>query len=104
MTELFINVPTTKTYYLNNLYGASDCKVLPQNSMTRKNLDDFGIEKMEQTGVLSDHYTLLQIGLASAEYSVDRLVDVQINGMSLPLKIYKEKSAGDSRPQDNLYR
>ena len=59
MTELFINVPTTKTYYLNNLYGASDCKVLPQNSMTRKNLDDFGIEKMEQTGVLSDHYTLL---------------------------------------------
>lgn len=105
VTELFINVPTTRTYYLNNLYGASDCKTLPENVSSRKNLEDFGVEKLDQTGVLSDHYTFLQIGLASAEYSVDKLVDVQINGMSLPLKIYKEKpTTGAGKLQDNLYR
>jgi len=76
MTELFINVPTTRTYYLNNLLGASDCKLLPENVSSRKNLEEFGVEKLEQSGVLSDHCTFLQIGLASAEYSIDRLVDV----------------------------
>lgn len=105
ITELFINIPTTRTYYLNNLYGASDCKLLPENSSSRKNLEDFGVDKLEQTGVLADHYTLLQIGLASAEYSIDKLVDVQINGMSLPLKIYREKpTTGAGKLQDNLYR
>ena len=29
LTEIFINVPTTRTYYLNNLYGASNCRVTP---------------------------------------------------------------------------
>ena len=59
MTELFINVPTTRTYYLNNLLGASDCKILPENVFSRKNLEEFGVEKLEQSGVLSDHYTFL---------------------------------------------
>ena len=47
VTELFINIPTTRTYYLNNLYGASDCKLLPGNSSSRKNLEDFGVDKLE---------------------------------------------------------
>lgn len=96
LTEIFINVPTTRTYYLNNLYGASNCRVTPDTQMTRKNLEEFGVDKMDQTGILSDHYTLLQIGLTSAEYSIDKLVDVQINGMSLPLKIYQEQSSQDN--------
>ena len=96
LTEIFINVPTTRTYYLNNLYGASNCRVSPDTQMTRKNLEEFGVDKMDQTGILSDHYTLLQVGLASAEYSIDNLVDVQINGMSLPLKIYQEQSSQDN--------
>lgn len=90
LTELFINVPTTRTYYLNNLLGASNCKIQPTFSSTRKNLEDFGLEKMEQTGELSTHYTTVKVGLTSAEYNITKLLDVQINGMSLPLKIYQE--------------
>lgn len=90
LTELFINVPTTRTYYLNNLLGASNCKIQPTFSSSRKNLEDFGFEKMEQTGELSTHYTTVKVGLTSAEYNITKLLDVQINGMSLPLKIYQE--------------
>lgn len=103
LTEIFINVPTTRTYYLNNLYGASNCRISPDNILARKNLEEFGVDKMEQSGVLSDHYTLVQVGLTSAEYSIDRLVDVQINGMSLPLKIYKDYSSRDSSLAEQLY-
>ena len=28
VTEIFVNIPSTKTYYLNNLYGAGDCRTL----------------------------------------------------------------------------
>lgn len=28
VTEIFVNIPSTKTYYLDNLYGAGDCRTL----------------------------------------------------------------------------
>lgn len=105
ITEMYINIPTTRTYYLNNLYGASNCRLDPEMEMSRKNLENFGVQKMNQNGVLSTHYTTLKIGIASAEYSITQLLDIQINGMSLPLKIYQDQSQyGDAGLAGNLYR
>ena len=104
ITEIYINVPTTRTYYLNNLYGASNCNLAPELEISRKNLDSFGVEKMSQNGILSTHYTTLNIGITSAEYSIKQLLDVQINGMSLPLKIYQDQSQyGGSGLAGKLY-
>ena len=104
ITEIYINVPTTRTYYLNNLYGASNCNLAPELEISRKNLDSFGVEKMTQNGILSTHYTTLNIGITSAEYSIKQLLDVQINGMSLPLKIYQDQSQyGGSGLAGKLY-
>lgn len=102
ITELFINIPTTSTYYLPDLYGASDCRISPETRITRKNLSEFDASKQDQDGVLSTHYTDIVIGVLSSEYHIDNILDMQINGNSLPLKIYKMSETTNSSGQ--LYR
>lgn len=104
LTEVFINVPTTRTYYLNNMYGASNCTIDPSQTIYRENLVEFGTAKTNQNGQLSSHVTTLQIGLASAEYSIDNLVDVQINGASLPLKIYQDANTGIVSDSEKMFK
>ena len=41
VTELYINIPTTNTYYLANAYGAADCVRDPHDSYIRPNLTEF---------------------------------------------------------------
>ena len=96
ITELFINIPTTSTYYLPDLYGASDCRISPETRITRKNLSEFDASKQDQDGVLSTHYTDIVIGVLSSEYHIDNILDMQINGNSLPLKIYKMSETTNS--------
>lgn len=104
ITELYISIPTTSTFYLPNQYGASNCKTGDVISYERKNLLDFGESIVQQDSTISTHYTKLMVGIASAEYSVDNLLDVQINGNSLPLKIYKDTNASKTTLAGQLYR
>lgn len=104
LTEVFINVPTTRTYYFNNMYGASNCTLDPNQKIYRENLVEFGTAKTYQDGQMSTHATTLQVGLASAEYSIDNLVDVQINGASLPLKIYQDANTGIFSDSEKMFK
>lgn len=97
LTELYINVPTTSTRYLGRLYGAAGCKLSPTTTLSRLNLE--GVCNTDQDGQLSTHYTSIVVGIASAEYFVDELLDVQINGNSLPLQVYKDNTGNDNASQ-----
>ena len=94
VTELYISIPTTNTYYLANAYGAADCIRDPHDSYERPNLTEYAEDLREQPSDLSAQWTSISVGIASAEYRVDNILDLQINGNSLPLKIYKDDSAG----------
>ena len=68
ITDLYINIPSTSSYYLNNLYGASGCRLQPEAAIARDGkLGACGAT----TGELSTHYTQIVVGIASAEYHVD---------------------------------
>lgn len=98
ITDLYINIPTTGTKYLNNLYGAAGCTLAPETVIERANLKNSECGA-DTDGQLSSHYTTIEVGLASTDYTIDQLLDIQINGNSLPLDIYKDQSgnAGQSR-------
>ena len=96
MTELYINIPTTNTYYLANTYGAADCTRSEDDAYQRPNLYDFSEKVQTQSSKISEHYTSISVGIASCEYHIDNLLGVQINGNSLPLKIYKDDKSSSS--------
>lgn len=102
VTELYINVPTTHTYYLPNLLGASNCNADPSTALDRKNLAQFGDEAKSQDGVLSEHFTSIEVGIASSDYNIDNLLEMQINGNSLPLKMYKDDT--DITPAGQMFK
>lgn len=80
ITEIFVNIPSTKTYYLNNLYGAADCRTLSSTVIQRKNLDDLVGTDQNQNGNLAAHATEIHLGITSSEYHIDNLLAVEING------------------------
>ena len=105
VTEVYVNVPSTSTYYLANCQGASNCRRAPDDEYARKNLADFPEEKQTQDSTLSTHYTSLSVTLASASYRIDDVLDVQIAGNSPPLGIYKDQTGtGDFGPAGAMYR
>ena len=103
ITELYINVPTTNTYYLPNQFGASNCKGSDSTTYERKNLIEFGEDISTQDSTISTHYTEVVVGIASSEYSIDNMLDIQVNGNSLPLKIYKDTASSRSTA-NQMYR
>ena len=104
LTELYIHLPTTYTYYLPNQWGAGNCKSNSETTYTRKNLADYGEDKMEQGSAMSSHYTTIQIGITSSEYHIDALHEIQINGNSLPLAIYQDNSNNSQLTANTLYK
>lgn len=104
LTELYIHLPTTYTYYLPNQWGAGNCKSNSEISYIRKNLADYGEDKMEQGSAMSSHYTTIQIGITSSEYHIDALHEIQINGNSLPLAIYQDSSNNSQLTANTLYK
>ena len=104
LTELYIHLPTTYTYYLPNQWGAGNCRSNSETSYIRKNLADYGEDKMEQGSAMSSHYTTIQIGITSSEYHIDALHEIQINGNSLPLAIYQDNSNNSQLTANTLYK
>lgn len=104
VTELFINIPSTRTYYLNNLYGAGDCRTLSSIPSQRKNLEGLVGVNATQDGNVAKHATEIQLGITSSEYHIDNLLAVEINGQSLPLKIYRDAPTNASDDPKNMFR
>lgn len=104
VTEIFVNIPSTKTYYLNNLYGAGDCRTLSSVVSQRKNIEGLVGVNSSQNGNVATHATEIQLGITSSEYHIDNLLAVEINGQSLPLKIYKDGSTNVDSDHGNLFK
>lgn len=98
ITDVYIHLPTTMTYYLANTFGASNCRLDPAAAYVRENLTQFGQDIALQDSTLSSHATDIVIGMTSAEYQPDFMIGTQINGMSLPRGIYCDTYGSTGEP------
>lgn len=57
-----------------------------------------------QDGNVAKHATEIQLGITSSEYHIDNLLAVEINGQSLPLKIYRDAPTNASDDPKNMFR
>lgn len=85
MKEIDIYVPSTATYYINNPRGFSNSDY-SRGSAPRKNID----ATFSSSNVISEKCTSLRIFINNHHFGFKNLCSIQINGSSLPLKIYKE--------------
>lgn len=93
ITELYIHIPSTDTYYLSHTQGSSFNKIPITQPYKRDNLLNFGEEIAITDSQISSHVTNFSIHIADTLISIDDLLEIQANGMSLPLKIYKDQHA-----------
>ena len=90
-SELYINIPTTLTYYLNHVTGVP-CNIDPLQKIERINLKNISNEVKMQDSQLSTHYTECSVMLNLSSLQFDNIYTIQANGVSLPLKVYKENN------------
>lgn len=86
--ELYIHVPTTMTYYLPHIDDVFGCDISNKaEPLERRNLPR---DIMLQDSEISGHFTTLKLKIDESVLSIDNIYDTEINGISLPLKIYKD--------------
>lgn len=86
--ELFIHVPTTMTYYLPHVDDVFGCDVSSiHDVLERKNLPR---NIMYQNSEISSHFTTIKMSIDDSILSIENVFDTEINGMSLPLKVYRD--------------
>ena len=94
--DLYINVPTTRTKYLNRLAGTltdnGTTQVLPDDTRTRINFLD---EPMANN--LDESTTRLQVFMDKKYLSIGTVELVEISGNSIPTQIYRDV------PNNGLY-
>lgn len=94
ITELYLLLDTTNTYYINHIQGAGWSQF--GSDYIRKNIEGFGrdvarISYDRDTDNPIDLYkTSISVVIDQNMLSVERLFDYQVNGCSLPLKIYPD--------------
>ena len=94
ITELYILLDTTNTYYINHIKGAGWSSF--GTDYIRKNIERFGIDVAKisydefQDNPIDLYKTKISVVIEQSMLSVERLLDYQINGCSLPLKIYPD--------------
>lgn len=86
--ELYLYVPTTNTYYLNHLDELNEDD-LSIKDLTRQNT------KLNLTRSVVDNTTYLSVFIDKLHFMVDHIYFSQINGNSLPLKIYSDDENSD---------
>lgn len=92
VTEIYLHVPTTNTYYINHVpstpgYTISDDK---SAALTAINVNQFGQDKTIFSHDPNDSYTTFGVHISKSLVNIDQLMGVYANGNSLPLGIYKE--------------
>lgn len=104
ITELYVQVPTTNTYYINHVSSTPGYNIDEGSELTAANVTQFGRDKTvfphdpNQKGV----YTTMKLAVSKDVFSVDQLIDVQACGNSLPLKIYRETIEDNGGGYDNF--
>lgn len=107
MCELYVYLTTTNTYYLPFNEGVPNCKVDQDEKVVRYSLygiDTVNTEDRAQTSKIGDHYTNIQLNIMSSYCFMDCIQDIQINGNSLPLNIYKDRDGLVDQASQNLYQ
>lgn len=96
LIELYINIPTTYTYYFPHINGNKDCRY-NQDLIDRKNF-----ENMKLFGDISKVKTKFRITIFKKYFgNVQNIISMNLNAQSLPLKIYKDTIYGN--PDKNYF-
>ena len=94
--DLYINVPTTRTKYLNRIAGTlkpdMTTQVLPEDVRARRNFQNSALPNN-----LTDSTTRLRVYIDRKYISVGNVELVEISGNSIPLQIYRDV------PNNGLY-
>lgn len=85
LKEITAYIPTTMTYYLNNPYGFTN-SIYNYTSIPRRNLSFIS----GTTNRISEKTTRLRLLLNNVHFQIKNIYSIQINGNSLPLRIYKD--------------
>lgn len=92
--DLWINVPTTRTKYLNRVSGTltydGTTQVLKDDAKTRRNFLDESLPNN-----LDESTTRLRVYIDRKYISVGNIELVEISGNSIPLQIYRDSNAND---------
>lgn len=90
VSELYVYVPTTNTYYLSHVKGSPACS-FENAQVYRPNLSRFGAKIASETAAdPAKCYSTFDIGIDDSMLSIDTVLDVQSAGNSLPLGVYVE--------------
>lgn len=89
LKEIYIYVPTTGTYYINNPQGISNSEYT-YTKYERENVPGSNL-----TNTLPTACTTLRVYLYNSYFNIKRIISVQCAGNSLPLKIYKDNVNAD---------
>ena len=91
LKEIYVYVPTTATYYINNPQGMSN-SLYSYNAIGRQN-----IPGVSNVNILESCCTTLRVYLYNSHFRINTILAAQCVGNSLPLKIYKDNvNASDS--------
>lgn len=85
LKEFYIYLPTTLTYYINNPKGFSN-SIYTESTVPRHNLGP----DIYSGNTISENYTKIRVILNNNHFNINSISQIEINGSSLPLKIYKE--------------
>ena len=91
VNELMIYLPTTNTYYIAHVDGSPDCIADKAVKFQRENLVQFGDDASTIDSAIAGHQTNITVRVPEALMErLDDIMNVEINGNSLPLKIYRD--------------
>ena len=103
MVELYILIDTTNTYYINHVDNAG-YSLVKDDKFERKNLKGIYDEEINSSEI-SNLMTNIKIILNKQEFDIDRVYGCEINGCSLPLKIYQDDDSVQSASNiKNMYQ
>lgn len=107
LNELYINIPTTNTYYISHIQGTPQCDVAPDQLIKRQNLRQLAIQNPLVNDTISctisSYYTTVKINILSTQYEIAQVLGMQMNGSSLPLNIYRDTDNSDGIAQSYFH-
>lgn len=87
LTELYVYLPTTYTYYVPHLEGAGQCNAYG---------DAVVVNGRNLIATTQDNATSVRLNIISSYFTLGNLVENTIKGNSLPLNIYKDTEYEDT--------
>ena len=91
LIDLFINIPTTNTYYFPHTLANDPC-YYNTDLIERQNFSDLSVD-----GNVDDVATTFRVTLYKKYFGqINNIVNIELNAQSLPLALYKDKTYDDS--------